>query len=108
MPSVYELQAELCQALGHAVRQETIHILQDGPKRVNDIAQLMGLPQSTISRHLAVLRSSGMITGQRQGSEVIYSITDPKIVDVCNLMREVLLEQVARSSELAQVMAHEK
>ena len=100
----FELQAELCRAMGHHVRLEIVHTLRDGPKRVGDIAQMMSLAQSIISRHLAVLRNHKIVAAQRQGQDIIYSITNHKLVNVCDLMREVLLEEAAHQSELIQAL----
>ena len=98
---VFETQANLCRAMGCAARLEIVHVLRDGLKHVNDLARLTGLPQPSISRHLTILRNVGVVTAQRQGTGVVYSIANPKIVAVCDLMREVITEQAAH---LATVM----
>ncbi|MCE1254004.1 MAG: metalloregulator ArsR/SmtB family transcription factor [Anaerolineae bacterium] len=100
--SIYELQAELCRAMSHAARIEILHTLKEGPKRVIDIAREVGVSQVAVSRHLAVLRHGGIVLAQRQGQDVIYSVANPKILEVCSLMRDVLSEQAAHRSELIQ------
>jgi DNA-binding transcriptional ArsR family regulator len=98
--STFEMQAELCQAMSNAIRLEIVHLLSDGPKHVGELAQAAGHPQATISRHLATLRNAGVIISQRQGQEVYYQIANPKIVSVCDLMRQILAEQALHSSEM--------
>jgi ArsR family transcriptional regulator len=102
---VFEMQAQLCQAMGHAARLEIVHILQDGSQHVSSLAQAMGLSQATLSGHLAVLRHHGMVEVQRQGQENVYHLANPKIGTVYNLMREVLAEQIAHQSEIAKTMS---
>lgn len=94
---VLEKQAQLCQALGHIVRLRIVHALKQGPRCVNELVTVLeDTPQPTISRHLAVLRSAGVVTTRRHGMEVIYEISDPKIVAVCEMMRKILAEQESR------------
>jgi DNA-binding transcriptional ArsR family regulator len=105
--SIFELQAELCRAMGHAIRLEIVHLLSEGPKHVSELAQAMGRPQAMISQHLARLRNAGVVIGQRQGPEVYYQIVNPKIVSVCELMRQVLAEQALHRSEVMKAMEDE-
>ena len=91
---VFEMQAQLCQALGHAVRLRIVHALKEGPRCVNSlVTELQDIPQPTVSRHLAVLRSAGVLFTERKGMEVIYHIANPKIVGVCEMMRTILADR---------------
>ena len=95
-----DLQADLCQSLGHAIRLQIIHILKTSPKSVNEISLEVGLPQSTISRHLSVLRSNGILTAHRKAQEVFYEIVNPKVVEVCEMMRNILAERETQRLDL--------
>ncbi len=105
---IFEMQARLCRAMSHATRLRIVHILRDGPKRVADLAQATGLSQSSVSRHLMALRHCGVVTAQRRGQEIIYHITSPKIVAVCDLMREVLAEQATHQADIAKVLMEQE
>lgn len=96
--SVYEMQAELCRVMSHAGRQMIIHILFDGQKNVNEIVNLTGINQSAVSRHLAILRRGGLVLTERHGQEIHYRLANQKIIEVCNLMRTVLIDQMAKQS----------
>jgi ArsR family transcriptional regulator len=48
------------------------------------------------------LRSRGIVTTRREGVSIYYNLTDPKIVDACDIVQEILLAQVARNRELAE------
>jgi len=95
------MQAHLCQAMSNAARVEIVHVLQDGPQNVGNLAEAVGLGRANLSRHLAILRNIGLVTAQRQGQENFYQLANPKIVDICNLMRQVLSEQITHQAEVA-------
>jgi ArsR family transcriptional regulator len=69
-PIIDDLQAKLCQTLGQSVRLKIINLLKEGPQCVTSIAKMIEIPQPTVSRHLAVLRSAGILIRQRKGQEV--------------------------------------
>lgn len=98
--TIYEIQADLCRTMSSAVRLEIVHLLREGPKRVSDIVQMTGYPQGMISRHLGVLRNGGVLKARRQGKDILYQIANPKIVNICDLMREVLIEETSLHSKL--------
>ena len=106
--SIFDLQAELCRTMANATRLRVVHRLRAGPAAVGTIARETQLAQSKVSQHLAVLRSHGIVVSQRQGTETVYRIAIPKILHVCDLMREVLAEQAAERSKLMQAMRSEK
>jgi len=75
--------------------------LRQGESSVSEIAGQMGVSLANASQHLAVLRDKGVVTTHREGVNVYYQVSSPKIIHACDLMREVLFEQLARSGELA-------
>ncbi|MFX0184724.1 MAG: ArsR/SmtB family transcription factor [Candidatus Hodarchaeota archaeon] len=86
----FALQAELCQSLTHPFRLKLIRVLKDGPKKVGDIELETERPQPFISQHLRVLREKGVVTCQRKANEVYYSLADPKILDICKLVADII------------------
>ena len=103
-PIIFDLQAKLCQTLGQSVRLKLINLFKSGPQCVTSIAENIDVPQPTVSRHLTVLRSAGVLTRQRKGAEVFYEITSPKIVEVCEMMREILAEQESHHVEILNIL----
>jgi ArsR family transcriptional regulator len=102
--TIYEIQAEFCQAMAHPLRLEIIHNLRGGPKTVNEIAQMIHCDQSNVSRHLALLRSRGILAAHRQKQGVLYNIANPKLAQICDLVRQVLAELAAQQAEMAKTM----
>ncbi len=102
--SIFEMQAEMCKTMGNAVRLKIVHALRPGPLRVSEIVQATGLAQAKVSQHLSVLRAVGIVTTERVGKDVICRIANPKVTRVCDLMREVLVEQATQRSDIVQAI----
>jgi DNA-binding transcriptional ArsR family regulator len=101
-PHIFEIQADLCRCMSNATRIEIVHCLRDGSKRVSEIARITGHPQAMISRHLGLLRKGGIVIAMHHAQEVVYQIANPKIVGICDLMREVLADEAFHQSKLVE------
>jgi DNA-binding transcriptional ArsR family regulator len=96
--SIFDIQADFCKAMGNATRLQILHVLREHPMIVNEIVAQTGFSQTMVSRQLSVLRSVGVVDCQRRGTEMLYQLSDSKIGDVCDLVRQVLSEQLKRRS----------
>ena len=65
---------EIFQALADATRWEIVRQLADGPRCVCELTASLEVPQSTLSTHLQVLRSSGLLIAERRGRWMYYGI----------------------------------
>ncbi|MHA1975233.1 MAG: ArsR/SmtB family transcription factor [Candidatus Hodarchaeales archaeon] len=81
-----ELQADLCQSLTHPFRLKLLHLLKDGEKNVNTIKDVTKERQPYISQHLKVLRDKGVVITRRDHNEIFYSLADPKIIEICEMI----------------------
>jgi len=97
-PSIFEIQAEFCKAMGNATRLEIMHVLREYPMNVTELMERTNCSQSAVSRHLAVLRSVRVVTNERRGNEMVYHLTDEKISEVCDLVQAVLRDQIEKQS----------
>ncbi len=88
------LQAELCQSLTHPFRLKILQILEDGEKNVSDIKEVTNKPQPYISQHLRVLREKGVVITRRKANEVYYSLSDPKILKICELVADLIAKKL--------------
>ena len=84
------LHERVCSAMGDPTRIMILYLLSEGEMYVNDIAESLEQPQSTISRHLKILRERGLVETERQGTAVLYSLADRRIIEALDLMRSVL------------------
>lgn len=96
------LHANVCQALADPKRILILYALHEGPKYVQELAEALAMPQPTVSRHLKILRERKLVTTERQGASVAYSLADERVIDALDTLRAVLLGTLARQAELAQ------
>ena len=99
------LHAQICQALADPTRILLLYQLVEGPKSVNELVSILHLTQSTVSRHLKVLRERGMAQTERIGTMVMYSLVDHRVIEALDLMRAVLLDNLVQKSALAEMLA---
>ena len=99
--------AGICAALADTKRIAILYELAEGPKAVGELVTALDAPQATVSRHLKVLRDRQMVTSQRDGAHVIYSLADVRIIDALDLLREVMASILTRRAELAQALSAE-
>jgi ArsR family transcriptional regulator, virulence genes transcriptional regulator len=102
---LYRLQADLCQALAEPTRLKLLALLGEKPRAVKDLVEATGQRQAKISQHLAIMRQRGIVRTARVGTEVHYSLADPRILEACHITREVLLQQLTQQSSLAAPLA---
>lgn len=78
-----EEKAELLKAISHPVRLCVISGLLDEPGcNVNKITECLKIPQSTVSQHLARLKSAGIVVGKRNGVQVNYRVVNEDVIRV--------------------------
>ncbi len=67
----------LFRSLADRSRRDVLRLLGEAPLTVGEIAEVLGLPQSTVSRHLKTLRSTGLLLDRREGNRVYIGLTEP-------------------------------
>ncbi len=98
---IFELQASICQTMGNAKRLEIINILGEKEFTVGDIAEKMGVRMANLSQHLSIMKSKGILLSRRDGVNIYYRISNPKVVKACGLMKEVMMEQIETQRRLS-------
>ncbi|MCL5977307.1 MAG: metalloregulator ArsR/SmtB family transcription factor [Nitrospirae bacterium] len=99
--SVYEMQAEICKILSSPKRIEIISALKDGEKTVTELVDILETPKANVSQHLAVMRLKGILKSRRDGVNIYYRIANPKVIQACVLMKEVLSELLIERGKIA-------
>ncbi len=89
----FKQQARLLRAIANETRLKIIVRLYEGPCNVSELVELTKVDQSTISKHLAVLRNSGIVEDQRQGNKVIYHLVTPCVIGFLECSAEVIKER---------------
>jgi DNA-binding transcriptional ArsR family regulator len=83
----YEAHAQLFKLLTHPVRLAILDILRDGEHCVCHMEAYLGYRQAYISQQVAVLREAGLIQDRRDGWNIFYRVTDPRIYSVLDTIQ---------------------
>jgi len=101
--TVYELHAEICKALAHPLRIEVIDILRKEELCFSQILEKTGGLKSNLSQHLTIMVSNGILKSRKDSRCNYYSLSSLKVAKACQLMREILTENVRRQNKILQL-----
>lgn len=82
MRTDYTEESDLLKALGHPVRLRMAAGLIGKECNVTKMVKALGLPQSTVSQHLAVLKGAGIVGIRKEGVKACYRIIDPRVKEL--------------------------
>ena len=99
---IYSYHAEMCKVFSHPKRLELINVLRDTEMSVGDLSERLGLAMGNLSQHLAMMRERHIITSRKEGNVVYYRITNPRLLEAFDLLREILFEQIKQDAALIQ------
>ena len=99
---LFEMQADLCGVMSSAKRLMIMdHINRNKESNVGDIADALNSAVSTISQHLRLMRNKNIVVSRKDGHTVFYRLKHPKMMKGCLAVKEVLLDELRSSGELA-------
>lgn len=93
------LHDSVCTAVGETRRIQILYALHDSPKNVSNLARTLKTSQPTISRHLSILRKSGLVSAERDGTAMIYSLSEPRIIHIIDQMRTILRDTLSKQND---------
>jgi len=93
----YEARAQILKAMAHPARLLMVEELSAGERCVCELTDRVGSDMSTVSKHLALLKGAGLVTDEKRGSQVFYSLKTP-----CALRFLSCVESVLKSNAEAQ------
>ncbi|HIQ06324.1 MAG TPA: transcriptional regulator [Anaerolineae bacterium] len=102
---IERLHAHLCRGLADPIRIAILYELADGRKNVSQLVNDLGQSQSTVSRHLRILRERELVVADREGTMVYYSLADERIVQALDLLRQVLADRLRQRRRLVEALA---
>ena len=82
--TIYNLQAEISKTLANPIRLVILHSLRDGEKSVNDLTGILGISQSNLSQHLAIMRQKSILKTRKQGTNIFYSVVTAECCDIAD------------------------
>ena len=104
---VFKIKADFLRALSHPVRLQVIECLKDGEKSVGKLVQELGVEQSSLSRHLSILRNLGVLEARQEKTNVYYNLHDHDIFKVLRPIAELLRKKLRRSEKLLESLGKE-
>jgi ArsR family transcriptional regulator len=93
----YKIKADFLRTLAHPLRLQVVEFLKNGEKNVSSIIRALGIPQSSLSRHLTVLREAGVLKSRQEGTIIYYDIDDHDIFYVLRPIAEMLRKKLKKS-----------
>jgi ArsR family transcriptional regulator len=103
-----QFKAEFFKALAHPVRIAILEFLRGGPRSVGEIQALTGVPGSSVSQQLAVLRSRGIVVPERVGTTINYHVADPEIYALLDAARRIFYGHLSDSADLLRLVEAEE
>ncbi len=97
---VSQLEANLCSAFSDPTRILILYALNEQPHNVTELVNELGANQSTISRHLKVLRDHGLVQTTRQGVSITYTLADTRLINALDILRAVLHDNLTSKANL--------
>ena len=104
----YKIKADFLKALSHPLRLQIIELLKKGEKNVGSIMKALSIQQSSLSRHLTVLREAGILKSRQQGTVIYYNIEDYDIFQVLRPIAEMLRKKLKRTEAVLSSLGREK
>ncbi|MDI5891790.1 ArsR/SmtB family transcription factor [Halomonas rhizosphaerae] len=92
--------AQVARALGNGHRLALLERLAQGEAPVETLATTADLTIGNASQHLQHLRRAGLVTAQRSGKQMIYRLTDERIINLLGLLRQVAETNLAEMERL--------
>lgn len=75
---------DVFKALSDETRQKILLLLSQNGLFVNEISEILATPQSSVSHHLFILRSAGLVVSKREGKKIIYKVIPDSICSCCD------------------------
>jgi len=98
---IFEMQCDICKALGHPLRLAIVDRLKDEETAAADLIAELGVSKANLSKHMALLDHGGIVESRREGRHIFYRLTDPEIHQACAIMRSILYRRLKEGEKLA-------
>ena len=93
---IFRIQAQLLKALANEARLKIVHRLAEGECSVGQLTGVIGFDQSTVSKHLSLLKAHGIVRDRRDGNVVYYELLTPCVLNFFSCATQVMKERAGR------------
>jgi len=100
-----QLKADLLKPLGQPTRLKILELLAQGERCVCEIFPAIQEEQSNVSRHLAILKSVGVLTSRKEGQMVHYRVRDPQVFRLLDGVSALLKGHIEERKTLSRRLA---
>jgi len=97
----YEARAKIIKAMAHPTRLFIVDVLSRDEKCVQELTELVGADMSTVSRHLGVLKGAGIVSDQKRGAQVYYTLRMPCVLNFFECVESVIKITAQEQLQLA-------
>jgi DNA-binding transcriptional ArsR family regulator len=97
-----QFKANIFQALAHPTRIAIVEVLRNGELPAGAIIERLGLEQANASQHFSILRAKQIVSSRKEGNQVFYSVRDPLLIEVLDIMRRYFQNHVEEAMSMLQ------
>ncbi len=97
---VLEMVASRFRCLGEPIRLKIIRALEMEEANVGQLVEMLHATQANVSKHLKVLVDAGILSRRPQGTSAFYSIADPVVITLCEIVCDALAEKLRSQAEV--------
>lgn len=101
-------KAQFFRALAHPVRIRILEILVRGGRTVQELQEALGLEQPIVSQQLVVLRNQNIVTTQKEGVFVRYTVRDPLVGELLDVARRIFNNQLVITRGMLRELRRER
>jgi DNA-binding transcriptional ArsR family regulator len=90
-------KSEIFHALANPTRIAIVEALREGEMSAGRLIEMLGIEQANASQHLAILRAKMIVVNRKVGNQVFYSIRDPALIEVLDILRRYFYSQLSNT-----------
>jgi DNA-binding transcriptional ArsR family regulator len=106
--ALFELVAQVAQAIANPHRLELLDLLVQAPRTVEQLAEASALSIANASQHLQRLKRAGLVTSERQGTSMRYRLADPAVARLWVELRTIAEQQLAGMDRALDAYRHQR
>ncbi len=91
-----ELKADVLKAMAHPTRLYMLEMLAGGERCVCELNEMVDADHSTISKHLSILKQSGLVSDRKDGLKVYYKLEVPCVLDFVKCVTKVIAKRTQK------------
>ena len=98
---IFHIHSDVCKTLANPIRLMILALLAKREMSVGEMVEVIGINLANVSQHLGTLRSRNIVKARKVGQMVFYSLVDKRLIEACNIIRSVILEDMKKQGKIA-------